>query len=51
MTTADLTSQVLYTALIFGPITAAIALKTRTIWPGVILHYLNNLPTEFMPPW
>jgi membrane protease YdiL (CAAX protease family) len=34
----------LYTTLIFGPVTAVLALKTRTIWPGAILHYLNNLP-------
>jgi hypothetical protein len=36
--------QLLYTTLIFGPVTAVLALKTRTIWPGAILHYLNNLP-------
>ncbi len=50
MTNGDLESQMLYTAFLFGPITAALALKLRTIWPGVILHYLNNLPTELLPP-
>jgi hypothetical protein len=40
----QLIHQMLYTALIFGPVTAVLALKTRTIWPGAILHYLNNLP-------
>ncbi len=40
----QLIHQMLYTTLIFGPVTAVLALKTRTIWPGAILHYLNNLP-------
>jgi uncharacterized protein len=40
----QLIHQMLYTTLIFGPITAVLALKTRTICPGAILHYLNNLP-------
>lgn len=35
--------QVAYTGLFFGPVTAYLAVRTRTIWPGVILHYLNNL--------
>jgi membrane protease YdiL (CAAX protease family) len=38
----------LYTGLIFGPVTAILALKTRTIWPGVILHYLNNLAVSLI---
>lgn len=50
MTNGDLEFQMLYTAFIFGPITAAIALKLRSIWPGVVLHYLNNFPTELLPP-
>ena len=40
----QLIHQMLYTTLIFGPVTAVLALKTHTIWPGAILHYLNNLP-------
>lgn len=35
--------QIIYTTFIFGPVTAWFALKLKTIWPGVILHYLNNL--------
>jgi hypothetical protein len=44
LTEYQLIHQMLYTTLIFGPVTASLALKTRTIWPGVILHYLNNFP-------
>jgi membrane protease YdiL (CAAX protease family) len=44
LTEYNLIHQMLYTGLIFGPITAVLALKTRTVWPGVILHYLNNFP-------
>lgn len=43
----QLIHQMLYTTLIFGPVTAVLALKTRTIWPGAILHYLNNLAAAF----
>ena len=43
LTDGQLIHQMLYTGLIFGPVTAILALKTRTIWPGVILHYVNNL--------
>jgi len=35
--------QVSYAALFIGPILAYIATKTKTIWPGVILHYANNI--------
>ena len=44
MGNAELAQEIAYTTLVFGPITGALALKTRSIWPGVILHYLNNLP-------
>ena len=40
----ELMQEIAYTTFFFGPITAALTLKTRSIWPGVILHYLNNLP-------
>jgi membrane protease YdiL (CAAX protease family) len=43
-TPASLEQQMIYTAFIFGPIMAVIVLKFRTIWPCVILHYLNNFP-------
>jgi membrane protease YdiL (CAAX protease family) len=35
--------QVIYTTFIFWPAMAYLTIKTKTIWPGVILHYLNNL--------
>ncbi len=48
LTDYRLIHQMLYTGLIFGPVTAALALKTRTIWPGVILHYLNNVLVDLI---
>jgi membrane protease YdiL (CAAX protease family) len=41
---SDLLKQVLYTALIFSPVLSWVTLKTRSVWPAVILHFLNNLP-------
>ena len=49
MSNGDLRDQMVYTAPVFGSITAALALRLRTIWLGVILHDLNNLPTELLP--
>jgi len=40
----DLIHQILFTTAIFGPIMALLTLKTRSLWPAVILHYLNNFP-------
>jgi membrane protease YdiL (CAAX protease family) len=40
----ELIKQLLYTGLIFSPALCWITLKTRTLWPAVILHLLNNLP-------
>jgi membrane protease YdiL (CAAX protease family) len=40
----SLRDQILYTALIFSPITCFVTQKTKSIWPAVILHYLNNFP-------
>ncbi len=40
---ADCIYQMVYAAVIIGPILAVVRLKTGTVWPGVILHYLNNL--------
>jgi membrane protease YdiL (CAAX protease family) len=48
LTDYHLLHQMLYTGLIFGPVTAVLALRTRTIWPGVILHYLNNLAVNLI---
>jgi membrane protease YdiL (CAAX protease family) len=41
-----LTQQVLYTALFFSPITCWITYKTRSVWPAVMIHYLNNFPLD-----
>lgn len=40
----ELVEQILYTALIFSPITCWVTQKTKSVWPAVILHYLNNFP-------
>jgi membrane protease YdiL (CAAX protease family) len=48
MTNYGLVHQILYTTLVFGPITAFLAMRLRTIWIGVILHYLNNFPIALM---
>ena len=37
--------QIFYTSLVFSPILCWLTLRTRTLWPGVILHYLNNICT------
>jgi membrane protease YdiL (CAAX protease family) len=33
----------IFTGLIAGPIFAYVTLRFRSVWPAVILHYLNNL--------
>ena len=43
LTPAMLITQILFAGLVFAPITTYITLKKKTIWLGVILHYLNNL--------
>lgn len=42
--------QMLYAGLIVSPLLSYITLRTRTIWPNVILHYLNNVlsPVSWM---
>lgn len=35
--------QMLYTGLIVGPILAVVTVKTRSIWPAIILHQLHNI--------
>lgn len=35
--------QILYTGLIVGPILAFVTVKTRSIWPAIILHQLHNI--------
>jgi len=43
ISTPELAHQILYTALIFGPVIAWVTVKTKSIWPAIILHYLNNI--------
>lgn len=40
----DLMIQILYAALIFSPIACVVTQKSKSVWPAVILHYLNNFP-------
>ncbi len=40
---AQLAYQIAYAGFLIGPLLAYITLKTKTVWPGIILHYLNNL--------
>lgn len=35
--------QVLWAALVLGPLLAWVTLRTRSVWPAVVLHYANNL--------
>jgi len=45
---SSVSSQMMYTGLIFGLITSWITLKTRSNWPAVIIHYLNSMPYEYL---
>ena len=36
----------LYAAFFFGPLTAYVTLRARSLWPAVVLHDLNNFPYE-----
>ena len=33
----------LCTGLVIGPLLGYVSLRCRSVWPAVILHYLNNL--------
>lgn len=46
----ELLFQILYAALIIGPLLGYIAVITGTIWVGVILHYLNNVTSIYIQP-
>ena len=35
--------QALYAGLVLGPLLGYLTLRFRTLWPAVIVHYLNNL--------
>jgi len=39
----SLVRSVLFTGGLLGPILGYVALRCRSVWPAVILHYLNNL--------
>ena len=39
----NLFAQIFYTGFIFAPILGFLATKFRTIWPGAIFHFTNNL--------
>ena len=41
--------QVLYAGLIVGPICAYLTIRTRNIWWGAMVHYLNNIFAPFSP--
>ncbi len=41
--TGTLLRTMAYTGLLLGPFLAYVTLKSRSLWPAVILHYVNNL--------
>ena len=41
--TTALVRLMAYTGAVLSPILAYVTLRCRTLWPAVILHYLNNL--------
>ena len=41
--TPRLVSLVLSAGLVIGPVLGYVALRCRSVWPAVILHYANNL--------
>jgi len=43
LSTQALIYQVLYTGLLLGPLLAWVALRFKSIWPGVLIHVLNNI--------
>lgn len=46
LTPGEVGRQVLYCACILSPLLCGVTLKTRSVWPCVIIHYLNNLPVR-----
>lgn len=40
---ASLIRTMAFTGLVLGPLLGYVTLRFRTVWPAVILHYLNNL--------
>jgi membrane protease YdiL (CAAX protease family) len=41
--TVELSYQIFYTSVFYAPLMAFISIKMESIWPAVILHYLNNI--------
>lgn len=41
--TGALLRTMAYTGLVLGPLLGYVSLRCRSLWPAVILHYLNNL--------
>jgi membrane protease YdiL (CAAX protease family) len=41
--TRALLGVVAYTGLVLGPLLGWVALRCKSVWPAVILHYVNNL--------
>ena len=41
--TSRLVGNVLTAGLVIGPVLGYVALRCRSVWPAVILHYANNL--------
>jgi membrane protease YdiL (CAAX protease family) len=39
----QLAIQMVYTAILFSPLVCWLTIKTRSAWPAVMVHYLNNL--------
>ena len=40
---SDVVYQMAYAGLVLGPVLGWAAMKTKSILPGVVLHYLNNI--------
>ena len=49
METGALLGQMGYTGLLFGPVAGWLTLKCRSVWPAVILHFVNNLQAGYFP--
>ncbi len=43
LSSSEMMHQILYASFIFGPLTAWLAIKYKTIWPGGLLHFVNNI--------
>ncbi len=41
--TQALIYQILYAGLLIGPLLAWLTIRTKSIWPGVLIHTFNNL--------